>query len=124
MSARKDLADALRAAPSLPSKNYDVKDAADLPDQIRKTTIVVERDGFAPGPNSIGTLLAKFKVIVARPELDIDKAEDGLDADVPNVLEALQKYLGATWTGTTPVLVKAKYRGESIACTVPTNRPY
>jgi hypothetical protein len=124
MSARKALAIALRAAPSLPKKDYDVKDVADLPDNIRKTTIVIERDGYTPGPNAIGTLFAKFKVIVARPESDIDKAEDGLDIDVPNVLEALQIYLGATWTGTSPVIVKDKYRGESIACSIPTNRPY
>lgn len=135
MSARKDLATALRSSPSLPKKSYDVKDVADLPDTIRKTTIVIESAGYAPAPNALGTLITKWKVIVARPELDVDKAEDGLDADVPALLEALHNLtienaegdpvqVDLTWTAATPVLVKTAYRGVSIECSFPIIRPY
>lgn len=125
MSVRTDLAASLTTSlKTIRARHYDVRAEADLPDTIRKSTVIVRGPNYDQAPNAQGNMLASFIVTVATHFIDIDKAETELDQAVPDVMQALEQFGSLTFTTARQVIVKETWRGYDITCSTPIAKPF
>lgn len=128
MSTRLDLAATLREHLPLkskkPTESFVVEDVEDLPDTIEKATVIVCARDYTRAPNAQGSMFVNFIVTVASPLIDRDKAEYHLEWALPQVMEALDKHAGLTWTKATRVIVKNQYLGYDLDATITIPLPY
>lgn len=116
MSARKQLAAHLNTA--LGRKVY-VLDVEDEPDALSRPTCIVRFHSYEPAPNALGSLFATFIVTIASHYTDRAKAEDALDALLPDITQALAGIPGLTWTRANKALLAGKYLAFDIDATLP-----
>lgn len=102
MSARKQLAAALKTA--LP-KTILVHDVEEMPDALSKPTLVVRFHAYTPAPNAQGSMFAEFVVTLASQHKDRSRAEDHLDDLLAMVLPALRGMPAATWSSARKALM-------------------
>lgn len=117
MSARSQLASTLKTA--LPTMRVVGTERA--PDKFIKPTVVIRQRDYTPAGNAQGTLLAGLVISIYSHILDIEKAEDALDAALPDLLAALHAIPSITWKRAAKVLYADTYLGFDVEVTIPVN---
>lgn len=105
MSARKDLAAALR--PLVP-REWAILDADRNLDEQNVIALLVSQRTIAPAPNAAGTHLATLRVYVIDPHEDPDAAEDALDDAVETVCFGLDTIDALLWTTAEKVIYQGR----------------
>lgn len=106
MSARKDLAAALR--PLVP-KAWPIIDHDRNLDEITKIALLVSQRTVEPAPNATGTHKATLYVYVIDPhEADANAAEDALDDAVEIVCFGLDTIDALYWTAAEKVIYQGR----------------
>lgn len=117
MSARSQLASALKAA--LPK--MIVVPTERTPDRLAKMTVIVRHRDYEPAGNAQGVLLAGLVIELLSHFADIEKAEDALDAGLPDLLEALQGIPNVTWSRAVKVMEAETWLGFNVEVSIPVN---
>lgn len=116
-TVREWLEDALK--PVLPS-GWRIIPNQRIPETIDRITVVIKHIRIAPLAEAPkGHLSNDVIITVADPHTDQARAEDALDDEVLELVNALQTIAGITWTGADKVLVNTTDNlGWDIACSI------
>lgn len=112
MSIRTELVDFLTANLS---DEYAIQPYASDFGDLKDLTVAVETTSYGPGPSS-GVWAASVTVYVVAPFEDFARAEDALDAAVPEVLNALDDVEHISLTADR-VVIAEKHHGFKIETT-------
>lgn len=117
---RRQLVDTL--TPLVPS-TWRVIPAQRTFDSDNRTTLIVKQDGHDKPAGAVrAAVQVRFTLTLASRFIDPEKAEDDLDATVPQLLAILDSLHGITWSTTTKVAVDDTHLGYDITVQIATKK--
>lgn len=119
-SPRQYLADTVK--PLLPARWKVVPFQVDL-DVLQAPTVVISTKSFVPTPTAPrSSLTHTFTVTVLDPATDNKGAEEALEAEVMELVYALEQLDSLVWESAERVMWNSKYMGWDIQLTLITSR--
>jgi hypothetical protein len=99
--------------------DWDIKPGIATPTTISKTTVFVEYTEIEPLPEApIGSARCVLELTVTSPLTDLAKGENDVDADVLELVLALDRHKKIAWRRATKRAIVEAYLGWTIAVTL------